>query len=85
MQYSLMCACILLAVASSGIPAAERGAVQITNDAGYHTNPHWSPGGASIAYDSDHSGNADIWLIPAVGGSPTRLTTSPYQDFAPAW
>ena len=37
--------------------------------------PVWSPDGKSIAYASDAYGNFDVFLIPAAGGAPKRLTT----------
>ena len=36
-----------------------------------------------LYYDSDRSGNFDIWRIPLAGGQPQQLTTDPADDFAP--
>jgi dipeptidyl aminopeptidase/acylaminoacyl peptidase len=53
--------------------------------------PQLSPNGAWIAYaltvtDLDkNSRNADIWIVPAAGGAPRRLTTSEKRDDTPAW
>jgi len=57
--------------------------VQITVGAGYHTNPNWSAVDDFIAYDSDYSGNPDIWIIPSSGGNPTQITMHSGNDFAP--
>jgi Tol biopolymer transport system component len=38
-----------------------------------------------VAFASDDDGNTDIWLIPAVGGEPLRLTDHPAADTDPAW
>lgn len=45
------------------------------------TQPAWSPDGRSIAFVSDRSGHAfdgsrrtDIWVVPATGGDPTRIS-----------
>jgi TolB protein len=38
-----------------------------------------------IAFVSDVSGDSEIYLVPAAGGSPLNLTNHPAQDAAPAW
>jgi eukaryotic-like serine/threonine-protein kinase len=43
-----------------------------------------SPDDKWLLYDSNQSGNADIFRVPVGGGSPERLTTDPADDFAPA-
>jgi Tol biopolymer transport system component len=42
-----------------------------------------SPDGAWLYYDSDRSGNMDIWRLPLAGGPPEQLTTDPAGDFSP--
>ncbi len=42
-----------------------------------------SPDGKWLYYDSDRSGNFDIWRLPLAGGPPEQLTTDPADDFAP--
>jgi Tol biopolymer transport system component len=46
-----------------------------------------SPDGRWLAYDSDRSGNGDIWKVSVDGGPAQQLTTSPtgdyVQDFSP--
>ena len=44
-----------------------------------------SPDGNSIAYSSNESGQADIWIIDAQGGNPLRLTTGEGAHRQPAW
>lgn len=54
--------------------------IQITSDGKDNHQPAWSPSGREIAFASrEHPG---IWLVPALGGAPRRLT-----DFGsyPAW
>ncbi len=41
--------------------------------------------GRWLAFDSDRSGNQDIYKVPLTGGEPEQLTTDPQDDFAPAW
>jgi dipeptidyl aminopeptidase/acylaminoacyl peptidase len=54
-------------------------------------DPQLSPDGKWIAYvlsitdfEKDRS-NSDIWLIPADGGAPRRMTTSEKGDYNPRW
>ena len=58
---------------------------QITTDPADDGNPSWSPDGTMIAFDSDRSGNYDIWVIPAIGGEATQITTDPADDRSPTW
>ena len=60
-------------------------AVQLTDDPGEETNPHWSPDGSTIAFMSDRSGSRDIWVIPAEGGTSTQVTFHPGADRNPRW
>ena len=41
--------------------------------------------GKWLAYDSDRSGNFDIWKIPSDGGEPIQLTTDPGNDYNASW
>jgi Tol biopolymer transport system component len=54
--------------------------------------PAWSPDGSTIAYWSGSKtggdggpSDAEIYTIPAPGGSPTRLTHDDVSDIEPAW
>lgn len=58
---------------------------QVTFDSGYAGSPAWSPDGQSIAYTSDRSGNADIWVQSIGGGAPARITNAPEADDQPSW
>ena len=42
-----------------------------------------SPDGRWLYFDSDRSGNADIYRMPVGGGEPEQLTTDPADDFTP--
>jgi serine/threonine protein kinase len=44
-----------------------------------------SPDGLWLVYDSDLTGNSDIYKILLAGGSPIQLTTHPSEDFVPSW
>ncbi|MGH7592293.1 MAG: protein kinase domain-containing protein [Gemmatimonadales bacterium] len=60
------------------------GATQITNTNQYIEQIRPSPDGKWLYYDSDLTGNDDIFRIPIGGGEVERLTTDPADDFAPA-
>jgi Tol biopolymer transport system component len=48
------------------IPTEPEGvATQITTDPARDYQPAWSPDGAWIAWQSDRSGNYEIWIIDA--------------------
>ena len=44
-----------------------------------------SPDGRWLAYDSNVSGNQEIFRMPLAGGDPEQLTRNDYDDFHPAW
>lgn len=59
---------------------------QITNVHGPPAgSPRWSPDGTRLAFDVHTGQVADIYIIPADGGQPTRLTTGAWRDTLPNW
>jgi Tol biopolymer transport system component len=72
----IMIAAIIL-LAPIGAPASD-GAIPITVDPGYEGSPAWC--GDWIAFESDRSGNNDIWMIPDTGGDATRITCTPTDE-----
>ena len=58
---------------------------QVTLAPGWESAPALSPDGGLIAYSSDESGNADIWIVDVRGGNAIRLTDDPASDTDPAW
>ena len=65
------------------------GLTKLTNDpAGSaidDTRPDWSPDGRRIAFQSNRSGNNDIYLMNPDGQAVLRLTAHPATDAAPEW
>jgi len=59
-------------------------ATRITNANEYMEQLGPSQDGKWLYYDSDLTGNDDIFRIPIGGGEAERLTTDPADDFAPA-
>jgi TolB protein len=47
--------------------------------------PTWSPDGQRIAFQSDRSGNPDLWSIKIDGTGLTQLTDDPAADRYPDW
>ena len=49
------------------------------------TNPHFSPDGKWIAFSGEYAGNVDVYVVPADGGEPKRLTWHPGADIVQGW
>ncbi|HET7535934.1 MAG TPA: hypothetical protein VFJ90_05745, partial [Candidatus Didemnitutus sp.] len=55
------------------------------------SDPQLSPDGKTIAYvvtevlKHQNTTQSDIWIVPAAGGEPRRLTSSPQHDRHPRW
>jgi len=47
---------------------------QLTSHIGYEMFPHFSPDGSMIAFTAQYDGNTEVYVIPAEGGIPKRLT-----------
>lgn len=47
--------------------------------------PHFSPDGSLIAFTGEYDGNVDVYLIPAQGGEPRRMTWHPGVDLVTGW
>lgn len=47
--------------------------------------PKWSPDGELIAFEGYYEHNRDIYVLPASGGEPRRLTFHEKADFSPCW
>lgn len=47
---------------------------KLTSDVGYEMFPRFSPDGNWIAFTGQYDGNTEVFIIPAQGGEPKRLT-----------
>ena len=47
---------------------------KLTTDIGYESFPRFSPDGKWIAFTGQYDGNTEVYLMPAEGGVPKRLT-----------
>jgi dipeptidyl aminopeptidase/acylaminoacyl peptidase len=67
-------------------------AKQITDGDWNDTDPRWSPDSTRVAFVSNRSGkeldfdrNTDIWVAPAAGGAPVKVSDHAGPDRAPRW
>jgi tricorn protease len=58
------------------VPKEGGTARRLTSGPGYTSFPRFSPDGAQIAFTSQYDGNTEVYVMPADGGAPKRLTTS---------
>jgi Tol biopolymer transport system component len=58
---------------------------QLTTLPGWESEPKLSPDGAEVAYTSDQSANADIWVLDIANGARRQLTDDPAVDRSPTW
>jgi tricorn protease len=49
---------------------------RLTSGPGYTSFARFSPDGTQIAFTSEYDGNREVYMMPAEGGTPKRLTTS---------
>ncbi len=64
------------------VPREGGDAKRLTTGAGVETDPMFSPDGTQIAFTGEYDGNVDVFVMPAEGGFPKRLTHHPGDDIA---
>src|ERR1700722_19503181 len=52
---------------------------------GHESGPQFSPDGKFITFTGEYDGNMDVFVMPAGGGEPRRLTWHPGADVAVGW
>ena len=70
----------LWAVARDGGEAS-----RLTTGVGREFSPLFSPNGQWIAFTGEYDGNVDVYVMPAAGGVPRRLTYHPGADELAGW
>jgi tricorn protease len=63
----------------------EGGEARQLTTGGHEGGPIFSPDGSWIAFTGQYDGNTDVYVMPAEGGAPKRLTWHPDQDAAVGW
>jgi len=63
----------------------EGGAARQITTGGHEATPVFSPDGTRIAFTGEYDGNVDVFVVPASGGSPRRLTWHPGADQVVSW
>src|ERR1700722_4770862 len=58
---------------------------RLTTGTGIETDPVFSPDGSTISFTGEYDGNTDVFVVPAIGGVPKRLTYHPAADSAVGW
>lgn len=53
---------------------------RLTSDEGYEMFPHYSPDGSQIAFTAQYDGNTEVYIMPAEGGTPKRITYTATLD-----
>ncbi len=66
------------------VPREGGEAKQLTTG-GHESQPVFSPDGRWIAFTGAYDGNVDVFVMPAGGGEPRRLTWHPGADVAVSW
>src|SRR6478752_5695421 len=56
------------------------GAARQLTTGGHESDAVFSPDGNWIAFSANYDGNVDVYVIPAAGGEPKRLTWHPGND-----
>ncbi len=90
----LASAALLVGDRSRGRPGRETSRVvarPVTSMPGWEIEPAVSPDGGLVAFASNASGSADIWLVESSGGEPRQLTdvgvpgADAPDDLSPSW
>ncbi len=58
---------------------------RLVTGSGMLSGPVFSPDGSLVAYTGDYDHNQDVYVVPAAGGEPRRLTWHPSTDVALGW
>src|SRR5512142_2386620 len=60
-------------------------AIHLTTGVGVESDPVFSPDGATVAFTGQYDGNTDVFVVPAAGGVPRRITYHPGPDEVTGW
>jgi tricorn protease len=60
-------------------------ALRLTSNGHVTAGPFYSPDGSQIAYSAHLEGNTDVYVVPASGGVPRRITWHPQGTLVVGW
>ena len=60
-------------------------AVRLTSGTGAKSNPRFSPDGSLIAFSAKYAGRTNVYVVPATGGNPRRVTFHAGPDIVAGW
>ena len=60
-------------------------ALKLSSPRGQERFPHFSPDGSQIAYSANYDGNMEVYVVPTMGGMPTRVTYHGMADRLVDW
>jgi TolB protein len=75
----------ILAADIGAAAAAVSAGTELTRENQHIESMHLSHDRKWLAYDSDRSGNFDIYKVPVAGGDAVQLTSNTANEFAPSW
>ncbi len=61
------------------------GVYNLTANIAYDGNPDIDESHRRVAFESNRTGNYDIFVFPFSGGVPTNLTNAPWDEYDPVW
>jgi len=67
------------------VPRTGGEAERLTSTSSVTEGPYFSPDGTQIAYSAHLHGNTDVYVVPASGGIPRRITWHPAGSFVIGW
>lgn len=67
------------------VPKSGGEATRITSTPAVESNPHFSPDGNWIAFNSSRSGSNNVYIVSAEGGAPKQLTWHPSGSEVRGW
>ncbi len=67
------------------VPKQGGTALKLSSPTGEEQFPHFSPDGSRIAYSANYDGNQDVYVVPTLGGLPTRITHHGMPDRLVDW
>jgi tricorn protease len=67
------------------VPKSGGVAQRLSSPRGEESFPRFSPDGTKLAYSAAYDGNQEVYVIPAMGGEPVRVTYHPMADRVVDW